>query len=464
MPIFRPRTRVEILRQMIARVVSRSSLVGILRNSALYHVLASAADEDAEQYFQLANLRTLFSIDSATGSDLDERASEIQPSTIERAKSLFASSVTSFSRAGTSGTTAVPAGTIVAAQDSQGQIRYRTTVSASITPGNDIVLGVPIVALEAGARGNVVAGAIAQLVTRVPGIVSTSNTTTIGNGRDRESDADFRARLKLFVQSLSRGTPAAIRAYALNVQLADGSRVVFAKVVEPVLPNGRFSVYLDDGNGGLGNQFDNTSYAPGSPDTLLSPALGGELDLYTSARPVRDDGSFVLKINGTAKVRGTDYQLNVSNGQVELSAALSPGDIVTASYAFYTALIQETQRVIDGDPLDPIGHPGVRAAGVQALVLPAVPAWQTFSAHCIVADDFDPDTVIEAVQVAITAYINGLDIGAPVIVMALIDRVMQVDGMVDFQILELSGSFPATNQTMLSNQVARIVSADLSIT
>lgn len=80
MPVFQPRNRIQILREMVARVVARSKLAGLTRNSVVFHVLAGAANEDAEQYVQLARLRNVFAIDKATGSDLDERAKEVLPS------------------------------------------------------------------------------------------------------------------------------------------------------------------------------------------------------------------------------------------------------------------------------------------------------------------------------------------------------------------------------------------------
>ena len=460
MPLFRPRTRTEILRGMIARVVARSSLVGILRNSVVFHVLAAASDEDAEQYFQLAKLRRLFDIDKATGSDLDDRAAEIKPNLIKRRKSLFASGEVQFGRPGTTGDLLIAAGTVVAAEDAEGQIKFRTTTNATILNGNSTVSAVPVVALEAGARGNVVGGAIVQLVSRVPGVTSVTNVAAFTNGQDRESDPSFRARLKLFVQSLSRGTKTAIKSFALNVQLSDGRRVLFANVVEPILPTGDFDVYIDDGTGAI-DEFDDTYI--GADDTLINPALGGELDLYTTERPIRDDGSFELRINAVLQTRGADYEMNSANGQVELAVALSAADVVTARYRYYTGLIQETQRVIDGDPATLVTHPGVRAAGTRAIVKPAAVVFQTLAANVSVRSDFDVANVITEVRAVLTAYINGLDIGESIIVSEIIERAMVVTGMFDFQISDLSGSFPAVNQTILPNQVARITAASLVI-
>jgi len=445
---------------MIARVIARSRLVGLVRNSVVFHILASAADEDAEQYYQLANLRLIFSIDTATGSDLDERAREIKPSTITRRTSLFASTDLTFGRTGTVGTVNIPAGSIVAARDALGQVQFRTTAAAQITDGNSEVIGVGCVALEAGARGNVQEHSITQFVSRIPGVTTVTNPSEVSNGRDRESDSSFRARLKRHVQSLSRGTPTAVEAFALSVELVDGRRVLFAKVVEPVLPTGRYEVYIDDGTG-TSEEYEETFLT--ADDVLVNPAVGGEENLYTSLKPIRDDGSFQFWVNSVLQTRGTDYQLNTAKGQIELATALATGDNAVARYRNYSGLIQETQKILDGIIGMTLSYPGVRAAGTQAIVLPAAVANQELTASASVNDGYDAEQVIEDVEAAILAYINGLDIGAHVIVSEIIERAMAVDGMYNFLITDLSGTFPAADQIILPHQVARIVSANLSV-
>lgn len=470
MPVFRSRNRVEILREMIARVVARSSLVGLTRNSVVYHILAAAADEDAETYFQLARLRDLFSIDRATGSDLDERAREIQPSVVTRNLALYAQGTQTFSRPGTTGVLAIPAGTIVAGSDARGSVKFRTTAAGSIPNLATTSAPIPIVALEAGARGNLDAGQITQIVSRIAGVTSTTNPSAITNGRDRESDADFRARLKAFVRSLSRGTIAAIQAAVKSARLSDGAKVVFAKVVEDPFTAGVVRVYVDDATGSI-ETFD--SLYIGAPDTVLAAALGGEQRVFTTQRPIRDDGSFALEVNAVPQVRGTsdtagvDYILNPATGQITFTTSSYPtgltlGDVVTAEYRFYTRLIQEAQRVVDGDPSSPLLYPGYRAAGIRATVLPPQTVWQSIVAGIVVADGYDVTAVAQQVATAIQRYINGLDIGEDVIVAQIVEEAMAVEGMTDFAISDLTGAAPV-NQVILDEQVARINAASITL-
>lgn len=468
MSVFQPRNRVQILREMIARVVARSRLSGLNRNSSFFHILAAAANEDAEQYVQMARLRKLFSIDDAKGSDLDARAAEIVPSVLVRRQALHATGDVVFSRPGTTGTITIPAGSQVAATDAEGQVRFRTTAAGSISAGNTTSGNVGVVATEAGARGNVEAGQIVQLVTRIPGITAVTNPSKFTNGQNRESDENFLARIKGFIQAISRGTPNALAAFARQVILADGRRVLYARVDEPAVPTGQVTLYIEDGTGTI-EEFDDTFI--GSPETVLASAIGGEQNVFTSNRPIRDDGSFVAEIDTgggfTTLVRGTDYELNPALGQIELSTAsfpsgLSAGDAIRATYRYYIGLIQETQRVIDGDPLDPLRRPGVRAAGILVLVKAPQTVFQTFTGTISVLEDFDPAVVEINVRAAIQDYINTLDIGADVIVAEIVERAMGVDGMFNFSVSDLSGSGAGgVDQVILPSQVARIISSSI---
>ena len=477
MPAYQPRSRFEIVRDMVARVVARSKLVGLTRNSVVFHILAAAANEDAEQYFQMSRLRDVFNIDRATGSDLDERAKEILPGTLTRRLALAASGTVIFSRPGIVGTIVIPSGTIIAASDSAGQVKFRTTASGSILVASTVSAAIPVIAIEPGIRGNVDAAQITRFITRITGVTGVSNGAKYSNGLDRESDVNFRARLKAFIQSLSRGTKTALEAFAKTVLLSDGRRVVFAHVKEPVLPDGTVELFIDDGTGSIETFL---SLFVGAPQVILDPALGGEVDIFTSQRPIRDDGSFIFQVDTLADppssgggyvtlIRDTDYVLNAASGQITL---LSTGSVPTllagykarAEYRYYTGLIQETQRVIDGDPAAPLTRPGVRAAGILVYVRPPQIVFQTIDASISVGSAFDPTVVSTNVASAIQDYINNLDIGSDVIVSEIIERAMAVDGMFNFTITDLSGTVPPADQVILDSQAARITSASITLT
>ena len=471
MPIFIARNSIQIQRDMIARVVSRSNLSGLTDNNVFFHVVAAASDEDAEQYFQMARLQELFSIDRATGSDLDERAREIVPNNTSRRGSITASGSVIFSRPTTTGTVTIPAGTVVSATDADGIIRYRTLVSVNIDAGLTASNPTSIVALEGGIRSNVGPGAINVLTSSIPGVSAVTNVGALTNGRDRESDDRFRARKKALVQAISRGTPTAIRGFALNVQLSDGRAVLFARVVEPITPTGVVEVLIDDGSGtpvGGVNDIDETfAEGVGPAETVLNPAAGGERDVFTQNKPWAlgaDPGSTPAVFVNAVQIPDTDYEFNEALGQVTFDTALTAGDIVTINYSFYTGLIAATQQVIDGDPLDPVSFPGVRAGGIKAVVVGAGVLNIEMTVRVVVDRGFSVANVQDQVETAIVEYINNLDIGEHVIIAEICSRAMAISGVTDFRILTIGGSGPAASQNIiiLPTFVAR-VSSDSAI-
>jgi uncharacterized phage protein gp47/JayE len=464
-PSFQPRNRVQIHREMIARVVARSRLKGLDENSVYYHLLAAASNEDAEQYVQMARLRAVFSLDDATGSDLDERAAEIVPGRVKRRKALFANMTLVFARPGTTGTIPIPVGSLAAAQDAEGQIRFRTLAAGEIADGETQSLPIPAIATIAGTRGNVSAGAINRMISRIAGVVSVTNPAAVNTGVDRESDGSFRARIKAHVQAMSRATPLSLETFANNVVLPNGRRVLHSRVVEPIIPNGTVQLYIDDGTGAV-EEFDSSFLD--TPDVFVQNAEGGEEELFTSEGPIRDDGSFVLEMDtgsGWAElVRGVDYELAPSLHQIELLSPLAAGASVRANYRHYTGLIRETQRIINGDRANRLRAPGVRGHGVQVVVLPAVRVAQSMGGAISVAQGFNPAEVVPRAKSAIQRYINTLGLGDNVIVSDIIAEAKKVPGVFDIRLSNLTGAVPPANQVILRNQVARITASAIDLT
>lgn len=74
--LFNPRTYPEIYGGMIARIVSASPLTDVNFGSVLSTMLEAAAQEDDEQYFQMLEIIRGYSLDTTTGTDLEDRAFE----------------------------------------------------------------------------------------------------------------------------------------------------------------------------------------------------------------------------------------------------------------------------------------------------------------------------------------------------------------------------------------------------
>ena len=257
MPVFQTKRYDQILTQFLAKIVSRTALSDISDSSVLKHILAAVARGIDELYYNASLLRDLFSIDRATGEDLDERAAEIQPGIISRNGAVKASGNLVFSRQGIIGTVTIPIGTKV--QTGGGAV-FSTTVTGTITPaspqqiaghgvGRDSNL-VAAVADEAGLAGNVAADTIVKFQQKPAGVDEVTNPSPFQNGLDEESDDAFRSRLKQYIAGLARSTVNALESGVLGAQDPDtGATILFSKAVEDLIDRGDVILYIDDGTG-----------------------------------------------------------------------------------------------------------------------------------------------------------------------------------------------------------------------
>jgi len=88
---FSTKRQEQILTEMIAKIVTRTKLSDVSDAAVIKNLLAAAATSDDEQYYNMYLLLKLFSIDKASGSDLDNRAKDIQPGLLTRNEASKAS-------------------------------------------------------------------------------------------------------------------------------------------------------------------------------------------------------------------------------------------------------------------------------------------------------------------------------------------------------------------------------------
>lgn len=475
MPTFATKRYEQILAQMLAHVVSRTELSDISDTSVMKHLLAAAARQDDELYYQMTLLLQLFSIDSATGEDLDERAKDIQPTVLVRGDAVASSGNLVFSRARPSGTVAIPVGTRVKTTD--GEI-FITTVAGEITltspeqiPGHGVGRDsglVAAVAEEPGSDGNVAANTIIKFVSKLAGVDEVTNPSAFQFGSDQETDDAFRARIKAYIASLSRSTITAIESAVLGAQdPTTGATVLFVKAIEDVVNRGYVTTYIDDGTGSA----ESTSAVTGEILTAgLGPgdtAVGGETVLYLDNKPVKES----LGITITSDVRGVllggfeyaaanQYWVNSAWGQVNFAdPGLTAGEQLTVDYTAYTGLIAYAQKIIDGDENDRTNFPGVRAAGVLVYVrTPAVQTITPINVTLTVNDAYDHTTIQNEVQEVIKNYVNSLGISGDVLVSTLYQQIMNVTGVNNAIITS-----PTSDVYILDDQIARTSDGDINI-
>jgi uncharacterized phage protein gp47/JayE len=141
--------------------------------------------------------------------------------------------------------TIIPAGTRVATPadpiTNTASIEFET-VGDGVTLDGTGVATVEIAAVEAGASGNVAAGAINVLVGSVPGVTGIINVEATSGGAEEESDASLLERLMLKIRSPgSSGNKADYIQWALQIDGIGGA------VVEPLWNGpGTVKVYVID--------------------------------------------------------------------------------------------------------------------------------------------------------------------------------------------------------------------------
>jgi hypothetical protein len=146
---------------------------------------------------------------------------------------------------------------------------------------------------------------------------------------------------------------------------------------------------------------------------------------------------------------GTDYLLSRGNGQLEITGGgVSELSVLVASYSYYTALLAQVQKVIDGDPDDATNFPGLRSAGINVLadvpIIRRITVLLTITAEPGVQEA----GLVPEVQEVVESYINGLGIGEDIIVSEIIERAMGVVGMHDVAVI-----LPASNIIVLENEL-----------
>jgi len=470
MPRFTPRRFEQIFLPMLSKVVARTNLSDVVDTSVIKHILAAAARQDDEQYFQMTLLLDLFSIDRAQGDDLDERAKDIQPAIITRGLAVKADGHVVFSRTGTSGTVTVPAGSKVKTADAK---MFTTQAAATITPSSvEQIAGhgtgrdsnvVAVQADVAAAAGNVAANTIIKFDAKPAGVDQVTNPNPLLHGLDKETDDSFRSRLKQYIASLSRCTVMAIEQNVLGLtDPVSGSSVLFAHVVEDYLARGNFTVYVDDGTGTA--ESSDTVVGEVVTQGLAGPpansAVGGEQYLLLENRPIKDAVMPYLSssVRGPL-IYGVDYTLNPASGQLRFVPALVHAEVITANYTYYTGLIQFVQRIVDGDASDRTGYPGLRAAGTLAVVRTPQILVQTVVINLVVLEGYVASDVRAAVKDTIKRYINGLGISGDVVRNEIIRRTMEVAGVYDATLVT-----PSANHTVLDNQLIRTTDGNITVT
>lgn len=147
--------------------------------------------------------------------------------------------------------------------------------------------------------------------------------------------------------------------------------------------------------------------------------------------------------------RDTDYKLNKGTGDVILTSALAKGSQLIAAYTYYTGLVARAQKVIDGDPSDPITFPGVRAAGIFVVVEAPTIKRVTIKLSISAEKGFSEADLIESVRSNVEEYVSSLGIGDDVVRSKIIEAAHDVTGVRSVVVLSPTASV----LTVLENEL-----------
>lgn len=144
---------------------------------------------------------------------------------------------------------AIPAGSVcfVPATESTKQVNFTVVTGGTLFDGDLTSDLIDVVSQDVGSETRVGSNTITRWQSPPFTAASVTNPISATRGADRESDSDYRQRIRDFIQSLSRATPLAIETGVNGLQDPDtGAVVVFSQIVEPVAP-GASLIYISDG-------------------------------------------------------------------------------------------------------------------------------------------------------------------------------------------------------------------------
>jgi len=422
---YTPRYKKEIFQELIAIVVAQSELTDVNPGSVLTHLLGSVASEMELVEFRLKEIRDSFSLDDATGMDLDYRIRDLPPAGLSRQGASHAQgSVISISFAtALESELVIPAGSSFSAGNAEGI--YTTTSSVTVPAGSTAYPSdvaetpyISVICSIAGPQGNLAQGLINTIVSAPSEITSVTNPIPISGGKEMESDGNFRQRAKSYLASLSRITSGALEHVVRSYTSPAGEQARHVGVSEDPLTPGFTEVVVDPGSGGLDESLLNFPQA----STVLDPGeeyswtgqmpsvlyhnmcaleeikmsdiqiaiydkdnkygLGfGKVVVNFDHESVRSFYGIPQDVNPFISVheRGHLYtdsffpmnfapNFGYDEGIVAEKVFMTkPVEITLKPFIRYVGLISDIQRLIEGDPNDPSLYPGYRPAGCRVV-------------------------------------------------------------------------------------------------
>jgi hypothetical protein len=135
--------------------------------------------------------------------------------------------------------------------------------------------------------------------------------------------------------------------------------------------------------------------------------------------------------------------------------------IGTDGYTYYTGLLQKVQRIVDGFEPDAADFPGQRAVGSAIETLPPLPFQVNLALTVITNAGVNLGDVSNSIQSTIINYIDGLAVGAPIVMSQIIADIQPITGVAS---VVFTNPVPSTQSiTLASNEKAIISPNNISL-
>lgn len=277
----------QIVRDQATAIQAKAS--GLI-NFSIGAVLRSVAEANAGVVLWLQGMilqvLTVTRAATSTGSDLD---SFVNDYSLKRLGATASSGNVTFSRFTPTSSAFIPVGSRVQTADftqtftvsvDTTNTAYSATLNGYTIPAAVSSLTVPVAAQTASAASNVAANSVSVILDSMIGVDTVNNAIGFSGGSDGESDAALRARFVAYINSLSKGTEAAITFAIQSVQT--GMQVQIFENQQPggATDYGNVTVYVDDGSGAIPS----TTLAAASAAAQAVRAAGVRMSILGATR------------------------------------------------------------------------------------------------------------------------------------------------------------------------------------
>ncbi|MDI9222508.1 baseplate J/gp47 family protein [Pantoea sp. EA-12] len=257
----------ELVSDQVTAIQARTSK---LVDFSIGSILRSLAESNAgvAMWIQQLIVKLLVTTRAATcsGEDLDSWMADFG---FTRLSAVQATGLVNFSRFTATNPALIPEGTQVTTTDGsqsyyviadKGNKAWDANLSGYVVAAGVSTVTVMVRANTAGASGNAQKGMVCVITGSVPYVDTVTNTVTFTNGKDAESDDDYRARFVLWIASLSKATKAAIGYAIASLQQGVTYTLTENYSKDDAEKPGYFYAVVDDGTGKPSRDFLDRAY------------------------------------------------------------------------------------------------------------------------------------------------------------------------------------------------------------